>query len=67
LKRIAHGHDELLQIRKRTLKADAAHAMIVLECKESSFFLFCSDAIKEIDKEHVGDWRNVCIRMQGPR
>jgi hypothetical protein len=42
---LIYCRDELLQIRKRHVKADTAHAIAVLECKHYSRFILRGDAV----------------------
>ena len=54
---LIHGHDELLQICSRHLKADATDAISLLESEDCSLFIFYGDvaSIKIIiDDERKG-------------
>jgi hypothetical protein len=42
---IVYGCDDLLQTQSRHPKGDAAHAIVVLECKHYVLFDFCSKAM----------------------
>jgi len=62
---IVYSCDELLQIRSRHPKGDAADAITVLECKHYSLFIFCSkamipDIISNDERKRGGICEHIC-------
>ena len=62
---VVYGRDELLQTWNRHPKRDAADAMMVLECKHYSFFIFRGEAmipnfIFNDERERRGMCEHIC-------
>src|SRR6266851_446406 len=68
---VVYGRDDLLQTCNRHQKADAAHAITVLERKQYSLFIFCGEVVIPVIVinnerkgrgicEHICDGRSTC-------